>query len=97
MTTHLTTCIYCFHYIATSYHIHVTTGDKLGAGTDADVHLKIFGGKGDTGLMQLKNAINTSNKFERGRTDLFKMEASDIGKVRVSMLFKFKNPLLTIV
>ena len=86
-----------FHSIATSYHVHVKTGDKRGAGTDADVHLKIFGGKGDTGLMQLKNADNTSNKFERGRTDLFKLEATDIGKVCVCMCLKLKNPLLTVM
>ena len=57
------------------------TGDVRGAGTDADVHLKIFGKKGDTGVMPLANAENTSNKFERGRTDLFKVETTDIGKV----------------
>ena len=53
----------------------------MGAGTDANVHLKIFGSKGDTGTLTLKSADNTKNKFERGRTDLFKPEASDIGKV----------------
>lgn len=68
---------------ATSYHVSVKTGDKSGAGTDADVHLKIFGTKGDTGLLQLKNAENTLNKFEKGRTDLFKLEATDIGKVQL--------------
>ena len=51
------------------------------AGTDANVFVKIFGSKGDTGNMQLKSADNTKNKFERGRTDLFKLEATDIGKV----------------
>ena len=51
------------------------------AGTDANVHIKIFGVKGDTGTLQLKNADSSKNKFERGRTDIFRLEASDIGKV----------------
>jgi hypothetical protein len=65
----------------TSYHVKVKTGDVRNAGTDARVHLKIFGAKGDTGDKHLKHSDNTSNKFERGREDLFKIEADDIGKV----------------
>ena len=57
------------------------TGDVFGAGTDAEVHLKIFGEKGDTGLVSLISAENTSNKFERARTDTFRLELNDIGKV----------------
>ena len=60
----------------------VKTGDVFGAGTDADVHLKVFGEKGDTGEVQLVSSDNTSNKFERARTDNFRLELSDIGKVR---------------
>ena len=67
--------------LATSYHTSVKTGDIMGAGTDANVFIKIFGEKGDTGTLALKSADNTKNKFERGRTDLFKLEATDIGKV----------------
>ena len=62
----------------------VKTGDVFGAGTDADVHLKVFGEKGDTGEVQLVSSDNTSNKFERARTDNFRLELSDIGKVRTS-------------
>ena len=60
----------------------VKTGDVAHSGTDANVSLKIFGDKGDTGTMPLRSSDNTKNKFERGRTDLFKLEASDIGKVK---------------
>ena len=76
-------CILMFilPHSATSYHVSVKTGDCIGAGTDANVFIKIFGSKADTGQLQMKSADNTRNKFERGRTDLFKMEASDIGKV----------------
>ncbi len=62
------------------------TGDVMGAGTDANVFIKIFGETGDSGTLWLKSADNTKNKFERGRTDLFKLEATDIGKVRLVFL-----------
>ena len=68
-------------FLATSYHVSVKTGDCRGAGTDANVFLKVFGEAGDTGKLQLKNAENSKNKFERAMTDLFKLEATDIGKV----------------
>ncbi|PIK54821.1 putative lipoxygenase-likey domain-containing protein 1-like [Apostichopus japonicus] len=65
----------------TSYHVSVKTGDERGAGTDANVHIKLFGKDGDTGVIPLKQAENTKNKFERGRTDQFTLEAVDIGQI----------------
>lgn len=59
------------------------------AGTDARVHLKIFGEKGDTGERHLKHSENTSNKFERARVDDFKIEADDIGRVRRALTLFF--------
>jgi hypothetical protein len=73
----------------TSYLVKVKTGDVRNAGTDARVHLKIFGTKGDTGNKHLKNSDNTSNKFERGREDDFRIEADDIGKVRFRLDYSF--------
>lgn len=67
--------------LATTYLVSVKTGKKSHAGTDANVHLKLFGEKTDTEELQLKYSDNTSDKFEKGRTDIFKLEASDIGKV----------------
>ena len=64
-----------------SYHVSVKTGDIKNAGTDADVTLKMFGQKGDSGSIVLKHAENKGDKFERGRIDLFKIEADDIGKI----------------
>ena len=66
---------------ATSYHVSVKTGDVRGAGTDADVFIKLFGVKQSTSNVALRSAEHTKDKFERGRTDLFKIEAADIGKV----------------
>ena len=68
-------------FSATSYHVSVKTGDVQGAGTDANVYLILFGENGDTGKLQLRQANNTKNKWERGRSDMFILEAMDIGKV----------------
>ncbi|XP_033751254.1 lipoxygenase homology domain-containing protein 1-like isoform X2 [Pecten maximus] len=70
----------------TTYNVFVTTGDVRSAGTDANVSIKIFGSKGDTGELQLRSSENTSNKFERGKTDMFKLESVNIGvlkKIRI--------------
>lgn len=64
----------------------VKTGDVRGAGTDANVFVQIYGEKGDTGKLQLRSAENTKNKFERGRTDQFVLEAVDIGKVGLQFI-----------
>lgn len=66
----------------TSYHIHVKTGDVSSAGTDANVYLIIFGAKGDTGQLMLRQSASFKNKFERGKTDVFKIEATDIGQIK---------------
>lgn len=63
----------------------VKTGNEIGAGTDANVFLKMFGTLGDTGTLQLHQSEKAVNKFERGKTDLFKLEAQDIGKVHTTM------------
>uniref|UniRef100_H2ZAW7 PLAT domain-containing protein n=1 Tax=Ciona savignyi TaxID=51511 RepID=H2ZAW7_CIOSA len=65
----------------TSYHVAVKTGDIRGAGTDADVYIQIYGSDGDTGRLKLTRGENIRNKFERGRTDKFKLEATDIGRL----------------
>ena len=69
------------HFPATTYVVSVKTGDVRGAGTDSNVFLKIFGTKEDTGTLQLRQSENAWDKFERNRTDQFKLEATDIGKV----------------
>uniref|UniRef100_A0A2R8MPB5 Lipoxygenase homology domain-containing protein 1 n=1 Tax=Callithrix jacchus TaxID=9483 RepID=A0A2R8MPB5_CALJA len=54
----------------TSYTVAVKTSDILGAGTDADVFIIIFGENGDSGTLALKQSANW-NKFERNNTDTF--------------------------
>lgn len=47
------------------YFVHL-----LGAGTDANVFIIIFGENGDSGTLALKQSANW-NKFERNNTDTF--------------------------
>ncbi|OWK01690.1 hypothetical protein Celaphus_00017764, partial [Cervus elaphus hippelaphus] len=54
----------------TSYTVSVKTSDVLGAGTDANVFIIIFGENGDSGTLALKQSANW-NKFERNSTDTF--------------------------
>ena len=70
------------------------TGDIRGAGTDANVFVRIFGETGETGKLQLRQADNTKDKWERGRTDMFTLEAMDIGKV-CTIFFFYKIPTTT--
>ncbi|KAF6302998.1 lipoxygenase homology domains 1 [Rhinolophus ferrumequinum] len=54
----------------TSYTVLVKTSDILGAGTDANVFIIIFGENGDSGTLALKQSPNW-NKFERNNMDTF--------------------------
>lgn len=70
-------------HTAVKYKIAVKTGDVRGAGTDANVFIQIFGENGDTGDRKLESS---GNNFERGKTDIFTVEAIDLGelaKIRV--------------
>ncbi|VEL19596.1 unnamed protein product [Protopolystoma xenopodis] len=53
----------------------------MNAGTDANVFIRLFGTKADSGPIQMKNSDSAENKFETGRSDIFHITASDIGKV----------------
>jgi len=64
-----------------SYEVTVQTGKTSGAGTDATVHVTLYGEKGDTGDRPLKKSGNHLNKFETGNADLFTVEAADLGKL----------------
>ena len=47
------------------------TGDVMGAGTDANVFMVMFGENGDSGELALKNSETYRDKFERNHTDVF--------------------------
>ncbi len=54
------------------YIICVFTGDKQGAGTDANVHMEMWDDKGDSsGRHMLETSKTHVNKFERDQCDVF--------------------------
>jgi len=59
------------------YLITVVTGDKLGAGTDANVYLTLYGEKGNSTELFLDNP--NRNDFERNQTDTFTIPPSQVG------------------
>jgi len=62
-----------------TYEIHVTTGSKRGAGTDADVRIALFGTQGQTNDFILDN---DKDNFERGKLDSFLIDHLDIGELQ---------------
>ena len=52
------------------YCITLWTGDKSGAGTDANVFIQIYGDLGKSEEIQLRN---NSDNFERGSKEVFKV------------------------
>ena len=46
------------------------------------MHIVLFGAKDDTGVLNLRESQSFRNKFERGHTDIFPIEALDIGDIK---------------
>jgi hypothetical protein len=63
----------------TEYKVLVTTGDRRGAGTDANVSIMIYGEQGDSGELQLRG---DGNLFEKGDTNEFKFELPSLGTLK---------------
>ncbi|XP_030006124.1 lipoxygenase homology domain-containing protein 1 [Sphaeramia orbicularis] len=61
-----------------NYEVTVVTGDVRAGGTNANVFCQIYGDDGKTDVLSLKSR---SNNFERGTTEIFKIEAHDVGKI----------------
>ncbi|XP_061733262.1 LOW QUALITY PROTEIN: lipoxygenase homology domain-containing protein 1 [Nerophis ophidion] len=68
--------------MSTTYTVRIKTGEKKYAGTDANVFMTLYGTKDDTGIINLKSSKTHRNKFERGMTDEFTVEAVDIGPLK---------------
>lgn len=62
------------------YEVIVVTGSQKGSGTDANVHITIFGANGDSGKRRLKQKFR--NLFERGSTDRFYLEILELGELK---------------
>ncbi|NXF15980.1 LOXH1 protein, partial [Rhodinocichla rosea] len=66
----------------TEYTIKVHTGDKRGAGTDANVHIILFGNEDKSEVFQLSQSLEHQNPFERGKVDTFKIKTKNVGNLR---------------
>mmetsp|Transcript_22009 Transcript_22009/g.66009 ORF Transcript_22009/g.66009 Transcript_22009/m.66009 type:complete len:2411 (+) Transcript_22009:238-7470(+) len=66
-----------------TYEIRTATSKIRGAGTDARVHIELWGRKEgqimSSGRRQLKTSSTHRDKFEPGHEDVFKIEAIDLG------------------
>nr|KAG5694178.1 hypothetical protein BaRGS_016024 [Batillaria attramentaria] len=69
----------CRDLIASKYKVTVFTGEKRGAGTDANVYITLFGEFGDSGEKKLTKKLR--NNFERGRQDEFLLECPKLGRL----------------
>ncbi|XP_071008463.1 lipoxygenase homology domain-containing protein 1 [Oncorhynchus clarkii lewisi] len=61
-----------------NYEVTVVTGNMRNGGTNANVFCQIYGEEGKTELISLKSR---SNNFERGTTEIYKIEALNVGKL----------------
>uniref|UniRef100_H3CLV0 Lipoxygenase homology PLAT domains 1 n=1 Tax=Tetraodon nigroviridis TaxID=99883 RepID=H3CLV0_TETNG len=61
-----------------NYEVTVVTGDVRAGGTNANVFCQLYGEEGKTEVLALKSR---SNNFERGTTEIFKIEAQNVGKL----------------
>uniref|UniRef100_A0A672U8Y0 Lipoxygenase homology PLAT domains 1 n=1 Tax=Strigops habroptila TaxID=2489341 RepID=A0A672U8Y0_STRHB len=70
-----------------NYEVSVVTGDVRAAGTNAKVFMQIYGETGKTELIILENR---SNNFERGATDVFKVDVFTIKAIDLGELKKLR-------
>lgn len=64
------------------YTINVTTSDLPNAGTDSKVYIKMYGANYKTDNLTLKKSETHKNPFEKGHTDVFKLELPTLGEIR---------------
>uniref|UniRef100_A0A8C1ZDH5 Lipoxygenase homology domains 1b n=1 Tax=Cyprinus carpio TaxID=7962 RepID=A0A8C1ZDH5_CYPCA len=64
-----------------TYEVHIFTGNMMGAGSDANVFINLYGENGDTGERPLRKSSHL-NKFERGQEDTFSITAVELGPLK---------------
>ena len=68
-------------YILVTYNLSMKVGDVHGSGADGNVYIQLFGTEGKTAKIQLRQAGDTRNRFEKGKTYKFTVDTVDIGQV----------------
>ncbi|XP_027629584.1 lipoxygenase homology domain-containing protein 1-like isoform X2 [Tupaia chinensis] len=64
------------------YEVHVYTGSRLGAETEAHVFINLVGTRGDSGTRRLHRSTNNKVQFQRGQVDIFSIKAVSLGKLK---------------
>ena len=62
----------------TNWSIFIYTSNIKDAGTDANVHIQIYGNKGASAQIHLSK--ENENSFEKGKVDKFDLNLPEIGK-----------------
>ncbi len=65
------------------YEVEVKTADEMGAGTDSNVYLSIYGEKSEAKKLQLSRSIG--KLFEKGSLDKFDLDLKELGKVGIKL------------
>lgn len=63
------------------YSVRIKTGNIKHAGTDSNIYVQVFGDKGDTGVIELKQICDTKDKFQRGMNTKINLQTVDVGNV----------------
>jgi hypothetical protein len=67
-------------FVVVPYEIKVYTSNISGAGTDANVHIEIYGQDKTTGEVMLCGKTDRKGKFQTGSIDTFVLELEDVGE-----------------
>lgn len=65
-----------------SYLITVITSKKSFAGTDANVYIELYGSRGESERIFLKNSKSKSKTFESGSIDNFQVDCPELGTIK---------------
>ena len=67
------------------YNLKMKLGEVKGSGADGNVYIQLFGSKGNTAKIQLRQAGDEKNRFETGQEYKFTVTTLDIGKVQCTL------------
>ncbi|XP_070194990.1 lipoxygenase homology domain-containing protein 1-like isoform X2 [Littorina saxatilis] len=70
------------------YEVQVETENAKDAGTNASVFINIYGKNGDSGRRRLVTPRSRVPQFQQGQTDIFLVEAVDVGKLQKVVVTK---------
>ena len=70
-----------FSFLVADYSVRIKTGNVKNAATDSNVYFQVFGDKGDTGVIELKQICDTKDKFLRGANTKINLQTVDVGNV----------------